>query len=200
MAALQTELGLYTYERYLESFEFWAQNGLNSNPNSPESLVEFTKLNWARSKRLHKTIELSPVLKHALENINHTYSWIVITEAWCGDSAQNLPVIAAIAKLNPEKIKLYVVLRDENPELMNNYLTKGARAIPKLIAIDEHSGKEVFTWGPRPAPAQQMLYDWKNAHGNISWNEFEKNLHSWYAKDNTKAIQGEFERILKSLE
>lgn len=197
MSTLITQLGLYTYESYLKAFEFWAQNKLSSMPTAPESHIEFTRLNWARTQRLHKTIDLDPVLKKMALNIEHSYSWIVITEAWCGDSAQNLPVIADIARLNPGKIKLYIVLRDENPELMSNYLTKGARAIPKLIAIDETLGKEAFTWGPRPSPAQQILNAWKKNPDGRSWEDFELSLHNWYAKDKTKTLQSEFIEIFK---
>jgi hypothetical protein len=161
--------------------------------------VEYTKLNRARSQRIQKTISLNPELEKAAGAIQHTYSWIVLTEAWCGDSAQNLPVIAEIARLNPDKIKLYILLRDENPELIDHYLTNGARAIPKLIATDETLGAEAFVWGPRPEPAQQLLLNWKKNPGDKSWDDFEKELHSWYAKDKAQAIQSEFIHLLKRM-
>lgn len=199
MQTLLNEIGIFTYESYLAAFEKWVHNGLSSSEKASPALVEFTKLNWARTQRLHKTVEIIPELKTAVENLQHNYSWMVITEAWCGDSAQNLPVIAEIAKLNPEKIKLFVVLRDENPELMSNYLTNGARAIPKLIVMDETIGKESFIWGPRPAPAQQLLLNWKQYAGGKSWEEFEKELHGWYAKDKTQTLQHEFLQLLSNL-
>lgn len=199
MSALLTALGHYTYENYLKKFEEWVQMGLTSSANPSPALIEFTKLNWTRSQRIHKTIALNPDLKKAAEKIQHTYTWMVLTEAWCGDSAQILPVIAEIAKLNPEKIKLYILLRDENPELMSNYLTNGASAIPKLIAVNDTVGKEAFFWGPRPAPAQELLQNWKKNPDGKSWNDFEKDLHGWYAKDKTAAIQSEFIRLLEGL-
>jgi len=156
-------------------------------------------LNWARTQRIHKTITLSPELKMAAEKIQQTYIWMVLTEAWCGDSAQILPVIAEIAKLNPEKIKLYVLLRDENPELMNNYLTNGASAIPKLVIVNETSGKEVLVWGPRPSEAQELLQNWKTNPAGRSWDDFEKELHSWYTKDKTHSIQSEFIKQLDKM-
>jgi hypothetical protein len=143
---------------------------------------------------------LNPELKKAVEKIQHNYTWIVLTEAWCGDSAQNLPVIAEIAKLNPEKVKLFILLRDENPELMDKYLTNGARAIPKLIAINETLSKEAFVWGPRPTPAQEMLKNWKKNPAGKSWDDFEKDLHSWYAKDKSNTLQAEYLEIFKQLD
>lgn len=200
MISLLTELGLYTYESYMKAFENWVRNKQSSKPNASEYLIEFTRLNLVRTQRLHKTIEMEPALRKAVLTIQHVYSWIVLTEAWCGDSAQNLPIIAELEKLNPEKIKLYITLRDGNPDLMNNYLTNGTKSIPKLIAFDDTLGKEVFTWGSRPAPAQQMLNDWKRNPQKKTWAEFEKDLHTWYAKDKTKAIQSEFLAILSQLE
>jgi hypothetical protein len=199
MSTLLTELGLYTYESYQKKFEEWVQKEATSSADPSGRLVAFTKLNWARTQRIQKTISLDRELIHAAQKIQHTYSWIVITEAWCGDSAQNLPVIAAIAALNPEKIKLFILLREENPELMDNYLTNGARAIPKLVAVNETIGKEAFVWGPRPLPAQEMLLQWKKDPAGKSWDDFEKDLHAWYAKDRTQAAQSEFVDLLKGM-
>ncbi|OIR01337.1 hypothetical protein GALL_166250 [mine drainage metagenome] len=200
MATLLTELGLYSYESYLRAFEQWVQNKQSSSINASQALTEYTKLNWARTQRLHKTISLNPELVKAVEKIRHHYTWLVLTETWCGDSAQNLPVIAKIAKLNTDKIKLFILLRDENPELMNSYLTNGAKAIPKMIAIDETLGKEAFIWGPRPLPAQALLLDWKKNPDGKSWDDFEKDLHGWYAKDKTATLQTEFMELLSKLD
>lgn len=82
---------------------------------------------------------------------------------------------------------------------MDNYLTNGSRAIPKMVCIDETINREGFIWGPRPAAAQELLTQWKKDPGGKSWNDFEKELHSWYAKNKTQAIQKEFESLLNSL-
>ena len=43
-----------------------------------------------------------------------------------------------MAKESGENIELKIVLRDENEELMNEFLTNGSRSIPKLIVLDEN--------------------------------------------------------------
>ncbi len=199
MSTLLKSLGLFTYESYFKHFEEWVKNGETSSLNPSQALIDFTKLNLSRTQRIHKTIRIDPELKKSIERLDHNYTWMVITEAWCGDSAQNLPVIAELAKLNPDKIKLYILLRDENTELMDNYLTNGARAIPKLVAVNETLGKEAFAWGPRPAAAQELLTAWKKNPDGKSWEEFEKELHGWYAKDKTQSVQKEFIQLLNSL-
>ena len=199
MTKIKTEYGVFTYDEYLAAFEQWVKDETSSSKNSTVALAGFTKLNLARTNRLHKTIELKPELVKLVQSMQHTYAWTVLTEAWCGDSAQTLPLIAEIARLNPEKIQLQIILRDEHPELMNNYLTNNARAIPKLVVFNETLSKESFVWGPRPLPAQELLLNWKKNPDGRSWDDFEKELHGWYAKDKSETMQNEFLQLLQDL-
>lgn len=83
------------------------------------------------------------------------YRGIVLTADWCGDAALNVPVIQRIAEQC--KMELRYLIRDENLELMDQYLTNGtSRAIPIFIFIDEQ-GAEVSVWGPRSPEVQQMV-------------------------------------------
>ena len=59
--------------------------------------------------------------------------WLIITEGWCGDAAQCIPTIEKIAA-ESKNIETHYVLRDENLDLIDEYLTNNARSIPKLIA------------------------------------------------------------------
>ena len=69
---------------------------------------------------------------------------MVISEGWCGDAAQILPVINKMALVS-NKIEFRIVLRDENPALMDAFLTNGGKAIPKVIMIDNESGEVINT-------------------------------------------------------
>lgn len=91
-----------------------------------------------------------------------------------------------------------ILLRDDNPEAMNRYLTNGGRSIPKLITIDT-DGNELFTWGPRPQPAQQIIIAWKQNPEAITHEDAEKELHLWYAKDKGKTLQHEIVEKLKAV-
>ena len=62
--------------------------------------------------------------------------WIVITENWCGDSAQKLPYMGKIASLN-QKIVLKIIPRDSNTDIMNNYLANRTISNSILISFDE---------------------------------------------------------------
>lgn len=104
-----------------------------------ESLINYTKLNERRIKRWNKTLKISDESKKVIENFSKETTWLVLTESWCGDAAHMMPVMNKIAKLN-DNIDLKVVLRDQNKELMNQFLTNGNKSIPKLIMIDDESG------------------------------------------------------------
>ncbi len=83
---------------------------------------------------------------------------------------------------------LRILPRDENLDIMDQYLTDGKRGVPKLLVFDE-SGQELFTWGPRPAPAAQLV-DTAIAQG-LPKKEIYPRLHAWYAKDRGKTTDAE---------
>ncbi|MDQ6595621.1 thioredoxin family protein [Bacillus salipaludis] len=81
---------------------------------------------------------------------------IVITEDWCGDALLNNPILLRISEAANMEVRF--VLRDQNLELMDQYLTNGtSRAIPIFIFIDQE-GNEIGVWGPR-APEIQALVE-----------------------------------------
>lgn len=153
---------------------------------------DYTKMNIKRSERIHKTYTVSDELKAALNKITEPQVWMVLTEIWCGDSAQNLPYISKMAEINP-LIDLRILLRDENIDIMDQYLTNGTQSIPKLIAFDK-SGNELFQWGPRPKEAVELVQKAK-AEGKNK-DQFIEELHLWYGRNRGKAIESEFLAIL----
>lgn len=188
---------IFSDNEFFSWMQTLAKTGKTSGDNQTLVLADFTALNKRRMSRINKTIDLDAQLLKVLDTISEEQQWVVITEAWCGDSAQSLPVIGKIAGYS-EKITLKIVLRDENPELMDQYLTNGSKSIPKLVVFDG-MGTELFTWGPRPAPAQELLTNWKNEPAGRNWEVFETELHTWYARDKTKTIQQEFIQLLSNL-
>jgi hypothetical protein len=80
---------------------------------------------------------------------------IVLTADWCGDAALNVPILQKIAEQS--NIELRYLIRDENLELMDQYLTNGkSRSIPIFIFISLE-GKEVMVWGPRAAHVEDLV-------------------------------------------
>lgn len=103
---------------------------------------------------------------------------LVIAEDWCGDASNTVPIIAKLGDLAPG-LELRVILRDENPDLMDQYLTNGARSIPIVIALDD-SFRELGHWGPRPV----QLQAWVMANrATTPKAELYPQVRKWYARD-----------------
>ena len=124
--------------------------------------VHFLNYNWERQARVHDAYTPSDALQEALSGLDAPQYWMMLTEPWCGDSAFLLPVIAEAAATT-DAVTLRILLRDDNLDLMDQYLTNGSRSIPKLAAFSE-TGTELFTWGPRPDGAAQRFAELREQH------------------------------------
>ena len=147
--------------------------------------LEDKKLNLHRMTRIEKHYSVSEELKDLILQIDKPQTWMIISETWCGDSAQNIPFIAKMAAMNP-RIEIKMVMRDSNPDVMDLYLTNGTRSIPILVAFDE-SGKELFRWGPRPDEVKKLFEDLKTA-GIEKAARLEK-LHLWYGRNRGRSLE-----------
>lgn len=185
----------FSYPEYLKKIDQFLKKGKTTVVDSPQTYIEYTKLNVHRMKRLDRIINLKPETIKIIPNVSTQSYWILLSESWCGDAAQNIPIISKIADLT-DKIELKILPRDENLDIMDNYLTGGARAIPRLICLKESDLKELWTWGPRPKPAQQLMLTHK-ANPTEPKEEVIKKIQLWYAKDKGKTIQEEIIKLIK---
>jgi hypothetical protein len=154
--------------------------------------LDYTKMNVQRMNRLDKTATILPALAEKVATLP-AQKWLILTEGWCGDAAQNLPILAKLADL-ASQIELRLLLRDAHLDLMDLYLTEGGRSIPKLIVFEEpatdiQDWKEFFNWGPRPAPAQDLVLSLKKAE--TPFEVLSEKLHKWYADDKGIHLQQE---------
>lgn len=182
-----------TFAEYSKLIDDLLLDGKTTGPNQSEEMFNYGKLNRQRMHRLEKTTELSVSLKTVAKSGGRRMLWLILTEGWCGDAAQNIPVIEKIAA-ESNNIETRYLLRDENLELMDRFLTDGGRAIPKLIAIDAETLEELGSWGARPAAAQE-LYNQMKAQG-LAKSLMMENLQRWYNADGSQSIQAEFETLL----
>jgi hypothetical protein len=149
--------------------------------------AHFTELNLHRMKRVFKTLRIAEdVLAKFSESPRQL--WILITESWCGDAAQLVPVIARLAGVSPT-IQLRILLRDEHPELMDLFLVNGSRSIPKLICVDPDSFEVRWDWGPRPAGAREVVKNVKLQGGDKE--QISLALQEWYNTDRGQSTLSE---------
>jgi hypothetical protein len=188
--------GLAFYE-YFDAMQLKA-NTIDLTNLSEEVRMEYerVKLNYQRSSRIIRTHKIDDKLCHLINKISSPQLWMVITEDWCGDSAQNLPYIVKIAG-NNTKINLRILLRDQNIDIMDLYLTNGkTRSIPKLVVFNE-KGDELFQWGPRPKEAQELIMKLKSE--GLSIENYISQLHLWYGKNRGKSLEKELTQLIETI-
>jgi hypothetical protein len=185
----------FSYQDYRNLMHQLLVEGKSTGPIQSEEMANYSALNEARMKRLDKTIKIEDEVAIEIQKTEEKQTWLVITESWCGDAAQNLPVIEKMAALN-KNIDLKLVLRDENLELMDLFLTNNGRSIPKLIALDTENNV-LFIWGPRPTIATKMVEDYKEKNGSLDAS-FKQDLQVWYNKDKGKNVQDDFVKLINS--
>lgn len=187
---------MFDYNDYFDLMEQNAETGCAPEHIDPNNCKDFTKLNLQRMKRWNKKNLISNVLKEEIRSFQTKQEWTVLTETWCGDAAHVIPVLKQITDLNPN-ISLNMVLRDENPELMDQYLYKGTRSIPRLISKDM-DGNDLFVWGPRPARAQEIMD--KSKEGFYDKSLATTLIQKWYNQDKGQQIIREIMHELKRVE
>jgi hypothetical protein len=184
-----------SYGEYRKLVADHVQKGTSTGPNQNDELSHFTLLNDSRMRRLDKTLKLPLAVQEKLENFKGNQTWLVLSESWCGDAAHALPVMNKMAEAT-HGIDFKVVLRDENLNLMNAFLTNGAMSIPKLIAIDSNTGQVLANWGARPSVAKAMVKDYKEEHGKLT-PEFKQELQIWYNKDKGQNIAEDLAKLIE---
>lgn len=200
-AILKKSIGYVEYHALIE--EILSQNHYLAL-KSIESDIHDTRLNLIRMERLDKTARMTAQTRLQIAAIHTPMIWLTMTEVWCGDAAQIVPTIQKMSALN-EKIEHRLVFRDQHPELMDAFLTKGTRSIPLTIILNKESLKVLGHWGPRPQELQafvlenlQNLNKIKDELEHKMRNaEFLTKVQRWYAKDKTYSTQKEFLDVLK---
>lgn len=184
------------YSAYMALTEQLVNEGRTSGPNQSEAYVYYTKLNLQRMNRLNKTITIPTELCKLIAQKAQHWTLLIITEPWCGDAAQCVPALEKLALCSPN-IQTKYILRDENPEVMDAYLTNGGRSIPKLICLDEQL-QEVFTWGPRPDVIQAVMNDLK-ANGVTEIAQIVEAIQKAYNDNKQAGIYEELAAVLNSI-
>lgn len=182
------------YPSYRSLIKSLLAENKTTGTNHSEAMIAYTKMNDQRMNRWDKKISIDPNLATTIKSLPKL-KWLVITEAWCGDAAQNIPFIAKLASEN-QNIDLRFIMRDEHPKIMDQYLTNGARSIPILVMMDEFFN-DLATWGPRPEPVQKMVMEAKEKP-NLDQPKFIESIHKWYAVDKNQTITQEFTQLIKN--
>ncbi len=192
-----------TYREYRDLIDQLLAEKKTTGNNHSEAMIQYTELNKTRMNRLDKTTRLTEETIAQLARLKCPLLWLVITEAWCGDAAQIIPIMNRMAETS-ENIELKLILRDEHLDVMDAFLTNGGRSIPKLVILDPATYEVLEAWGPRPVEVQTLSDQGRQELKDIPDEELRRlkseelkiTLQKWYAKDKTRSTQQE---IIKAI-
>jgi hypothetical protein len=153
-------------ERYLAATDF----------GSYLKSVEKNKDLW---HGVYERVSIPPEILEEARRLPSAWHLLALSEDWCGDAVNLLPVLAQLAEEAP-RLDFRVLSRDENLDLMDAHLTGGkSRSIPVVLVLDENFVERGW-WGPRPGPLQ----DWVVTDGMaVPSAERYKHVRRYYAKD-----------------
>ena len=183
-------LSKFDYKEFVEKavdFEaYLTKMNEEAAQKATEGLLAYVPINLQRVNRILKTYQASEDLLNCLSEIKHNLIWLIISENWCGDAAQIVPVMQKIAELSNGKIQVKIIYRDEHLDLIDAHLTGTSRAIPKLIQLDAHYNLNAV-WGPRPNEAQELVIALKKNPATA--DTYSEELHKWYAQNKQAFIE-----------
>lgn len=182
-----------SYQQYFDTIIQMTIDKTTSGTEQTEERIELTKLNMHRMKRINEAIhQISPI------ELSSEIGVVILTEAWCGDSAQNIPWLEHFINASHPKMESFYFFRDEHPELMNQFLTNGSRSIPKCIFFEKATGVVLGTWGPRPTEIKNWLAEFRAANPEISKHDWEIELHKYYTRNKGAAIMSDLQELISS--
>jgi hypothetical protein len=104
---------------------------------TPKEYLDQMSMNRERMIAAFNHSAIRPEDLAVLDRYRGTRKILAITEDWCGTSIGSLPHVMKLAEAAPD-VELRIFLRDENPDLMDQYLKAGVyRSIPVYAFFDE---------------------------------------------------------------
>ena len=93
--------------------------------------------NQERFAANERRVEFAPDDLAPFQRLPQPLPVLVLAEDWCGDVIDNLPVLGRLAAAS-ERLDLRIFLRDQNLDLMDQYLKEGQfRSIPVFVFFDQ---------------------------------------------------------------
>lgn len=173
----------YNFDNYIERIEDELEEQIELD--DPKDYVQYYAINLQRMRRIKKTFKYNPGLEKKAKSITTDLKFLIISEGWCGDASQILPVVDTLA--NTMSIESKIVFRDENLDLMENFKTNGTLSIPIIIGVDPE-GEEAFRFGPRTAKGMEFTNRFKKDPDKYSKDDFHEDLQRYYNENHGQDI------------
>jgi hypothetical protein len=117
------------------------------------------KAQMTRNRERHDANETGLPLSEAdlapFKNLPKKVNVLMLAEDWCGDVIANTPIVGRIAS-EVDTLNLKVFLRDQNEDLMNQFLKEGKyKSIPAVVFFDDDFN-ELGRWIERPNSVTEL--------------------------------------------
>lgn len=177
-----------SYEAYLEDAKSRLEN---PQTQDDKEKADYYKLGIQRMDRMFDKFKASEEQLSELSSKNFKGKILIISEAWCGDASAVIPVLVKFFKDNEVRI----TYRDQEPSLIDNYLTNGGKSIPVVLLLSEDF-EVLANWGPRPKFGTELLLKFKNNPEEFTRDMFYNELQIYYAKNRGKDMIQELLELL----
>lgn len=158
-----------------------------------ESYIDSAQRNQEFWRGVYRNARVAADLLPRVAAVTGRWNLLVLSEDWCGDAVNSVPVIVRLAESIAE-CECRIVSRDANPDLMNSHLTTGTRSIPVVMVLDD-TYQEKGWWGPRPAELQR----WFLTEGfRMEKPDRSRQMREWYARDRGRSAQAEVLAIIEA--
>ena len=185
-----------SYSEYRELLDNLLLANKTTGNDQTEERISYATLNQKRMQRLDKATLPSGLPSFKLK---HKIGVMVITEGWCGDSAQIVPWFEQYLDLYQPEVKPYFILRDDNPNIMDQFLTNGSQGIPKFVFFNEVTLDVIYLWGPRPEKIQNWFLQMRMDQPGLTKEEYGLNLHQYYTKNKGHEIIADLQSVFSTL-
>ena len=182
----------YNFEDYLEQIEDELEKQIELD--DPKELVPYYAINLKQSREIRKNFRYNPGMEKKAKSYNAELKFLVISEGWCEDASQIVPIVDRLAETIGIECK--IVFRDENLELMEEYHTNGSFSVPIIIGVTPE-GEEAFRFGPRPAKAMEFTNRFKKDPDKYSKDDFIEDLDRYYLENHGQDIISEILTLIE---
>ena len=111
--------------------------------------------NRERLEANERNLQLSEEDLAPFKGLSQPLNVLALGEDWCGDVIANLPILARLAQ-DSGKLNVRVFLRDQNLDIMDQYLKNGEfRSIPVFVFFDQDFN-EVGRFTERPDSVTEL--------------------------------------------
>lgn len=167
-----------SYNEYLKAAE---ERLGNPKTQQDKEFAEYYRLGIQRMNRMWEKYIPSEEQVEQLAQKKFSGKILIISEAWCGDASQVLPVVVKFF----EQFEIRISYRDQNPSLIEDFKTDNTISIPIVIFLDTNFNV-INSWGPRPKHGKELLEKHKANPEAYTKDDFYVELQTYYAKNRGK--------------